>query len=122
MRLCVEALPKVCRIDAIYPIAADKIYDYLLCKAIAKENYPRRFGSLQYDEHDGEVSYRYSYPIGHGVYKDDLKQIFLAVISSAVDSYTEVKKHCVGKYRSKEIDDILKRVNALVSDLSDEGI
>ncbi len=121
MRVHVEALPRVCRIDAILPISADETYDYLLCKAIAKENYPRRYGAMQYDERDGEVSYRYSYPIGHGIYKDDLKQIFLAVANSASDSYAEVKKHCVGKYKAKEINDILKKVNALVSDLSDDG-
>lgn len=121
MRVHVEAVPRVCRIDAILPITADETYDYLLCKAIAKENYPRRYGAMQYDERDGEVSYRYSYPIGHGVYKDDLKRIFLAVANSASDSYAEVKKHCVGRYKKKEINDILKRINALVSDLSDEG-
>ena len=121
MRVHIEALPRVCRIDAILPITADETYDYLLCKAIAKENYPRRYGAMQYDERDGEVSYRYSYPIGHGVHKDDLKRIFLAVANSASDSYAEIKKHCVGKYKTKEINDILKKVNALVSDLSDDG-
>lgn len=119
MRVHVEAMPQVCRIDAILPITADETYDYLLCKAIAKENYPRRYGAMQYDERDGEVSYRYSYPIGHGVYKDDLKRIFLAVANSASESYAEIKKHCVGKYKTKEINNILKKVNALVSDLSD---
>lgn len=121
MRVYVEALPRVCRIDAILPIAADETYDYLLCKAIAKENYPRRYGAMQYDERDGEISYRYCYPIGHGVYEDDLKRIFLAVANSASDSYAKVKKHCVGRYKKKEINDILKRINTLVSDLSDEG-
>ena len=121
MRVHIEALPQVCRIDAILPITADETYDYLLCKAIAKENYPRRFGAIQYDERDGEISYRYSYPIGHGVYKDELKRIFLAVANSASDSYTEIKKHCVGRYKKKEINEILKKINTLVCDLSDEG-
>lgn len=121
MRVHVEALPRVCRIEAILPITADETYDYLLCKAIAKENYPRRFGAMQYDERDGELSYRYSYPIGHGVHKDDLKRIFLAVANSASDSYVEVRKHCVGRYKKKEINEILNKINSLVSDLSDEG-
>lgn len=121
MRVYIEALPRVCRVEAILPITADETYDYLLCKAIAKENYPRRYGAMQYDERDGEISYRYSYPIGHGVYKDDLKRILLAVANSASDGYAEIKKHCVGKYRTKEINDILKKVEALVNDLSDEG-
>ena len=121
MRVHVEAVPRVCRIDAILPITADKTYDYLLCKAIAKENYPRRFGAMQYDERDGEVSYRYSYPIGHGVYTDELKRIFLAVANSASLSYAEVKKHCVGRYKKKEIQEILQSINILLNDLSDEG-
>lgn len=121
MRVYIQASPKVCRIEAILPITADGTYDYLLCKAIAKENYSRRFGALQYDERDGEISYRYSYPIGHGVYADDLKNIFLAVASSASDGYSEIKKHCVGKYKTKEITEILERVHTLVNELSDDG-
>lgn len=120
MRVHIENNPKVCRIDAYLPITADSTYEYVLCKAIAKENYPRRFGALQYDEKDGEVSYRYSYPITHGVEIDDLKRVFLAVASSAADSYETIRKCCVGKFKSKEINDILNKVNKLVSDLTDE--
>jgi len=121
MRVHIENNPKVCRIDANLPITADSTYDYILCKAIAKENYPRRFGALQYDENDGEVSYRYSYPITHGVNIDDLKRVFLAVASSAAESYETIKKCCVGKFKSKEINEILNKVNKLVSDLTDDG-
>lgn len=122
MRVHIEGVPKVCRVEAIFPISADKTYEYLLCKAMANSNYPRRFGALQYDERDGEVSYRYSYPIGHGVYEDDLERTFLAVAFSASDSYAEIRKHCIGKYKSREIGEILKNVNALVSDLSDDDV
>lgn len=121
MRVHIENNPKVCRIDANLPITADSTYDYILCKAIAKENYPRRFGALQYDEKDGEVSYRYSYPISHGIEIEELKQVFLAVASSAADSYETIRKCCVGKFKSKEINDILNKVNKLVSDLTDDG-
>lgn len=121
MRVYIETNPKVCRVDAILPITADSIYDYVLCAKMAKENYPRRYGALQYDENDGEMSYRYSFPIGHGLYTDDLKHIFLAVASSASVSFDVIKKCCVGKFKSKEINEILKKVNDLVSDLSDEG-
>lgn len=120
MRIHIENDPKVCRIDAYLPITADSTYEYVLCKAIAKENYPRRYGALQYDENDGEVSYRYSYPITHGVEIDDLKRVFLAVASSAADSYETIRKCCVGKFKSKEINDILNKVNKLVNDLTDE--
>ena len=87
---------------------------------MAKENYSKRFGSLKYDERDGEISFEYSYPIGHGVYQDDLDRVFHAVVSSAAGAYEMIRKYCVGKFKNKEINEILQKVNALVSDLSDE--
>ncbi len=120
MRVYIEAEPKVCRIDAILPVNADATYEYVLCKKMVKANYPKRFGALHYDEKDGEMSYRYSFPIGHGLYKDDFKRIFLTVASSAAGDYEEVKKCCVGRFKAKEINEILKNVNRLVSDLNDD--
>lgn len=119
MRAGIEANPKVCRIDAILPISADNIYEYILCQIIARENYPKRFGALQYDANDGEISYRYSYPIQNGFYKDDFKQLFLTVATSADSCYEIIKNACVGKFRGKEITEILTKVNDLVSDLSE---
>ena len=40
--------------------------------------------------------------------------------SSAANDYEEIKNYCVGKFKSKEINEILKNVNRLVSDLSDD--
>lgn len=120
MRVIVEAQPRVCRLDAVMPITADEKYAYLLCQAMAKENYPRRYGALQYDERDGEVLYRYSYPIGHGVHKDEFKDIFLAVAHSADASYDVVKKHCVGNYKRREVNAILEKLNDLVDELTDD--
>lgn len=120
MRVYIETKPRVCRIDAILPISADPTYEYVLCKKMVKANYPKRYGALHYDEKDGEMSYRYSFPITHGLYKDDLKMSFLAVASSAAGDYEEIKKCCVGKFKSKEVNEILKNVNRLVSDISDE--
>lgn len=122
MKVCVEASPRVCRIDAVLPITADKTYEYLLCEAIVKINYDKRFGAFHYDESDGEVSYRYSFPIAHGVYMDELEQVFLAVQHTAASNYAEILKHCVGKYKIKELSDILKKTDALVADLNDDGV
>ena len=122
MRVHIEGKVKACRIEAVLPISADKTYEYLLCKAMANSNYSRRFGALQYDERDGEVSYYYSYPIGHGVYEDDLERTCLAVAFGASDSYAAIKKHCIGGYTSREIGEILKNVNALVNDLSGDDV
>lgn len=120
VKVFVETDPKVCRIDAIYPFRADPTYDYLLSYKFLKENYPRRYGALQYDDRDGEVSYRYSYSIEHGLYKDDFFRIFLAVLRSASDSHDMVRKYCVGKLKTKEIEEVLGKLDALVNDLSDD--
>lgn len=120
MKVYIEGDPKVCRIDAILPIVADSIYDYVLCAKIAKENYARRYGVMHYDENDGEISYRYSFPIGHGLHVDDLKSIFLAVASSASNGFSEIKKCCAGRFKAEEKNEILKKVNDLVNDISDD--
>lgn len=120
MKVYVEADPRVCRVDAILPITADKTYDWLLGVKLASANYPKRYGAFQYDERDGEVSYRYSFPTTHGLHKDDLKSVFLAVATSADREYDAIKKCCVGRFKNKEINEILKKVNELVDDLSDD--
>lgn len=114
----ISALLQVCTINILFPISTDKTYDYLICKAIAGENYLVRYGALQYDATDGEVSYRYSYPITHGLYMDDFRIIFLAMVNSANNFYAEIKKHCIGKYNKKEVNEIFKKIEALVNGLS----
>ena len=119
-RIYVEANPNVCRVDAVLPITGEALYEYPLCEKITKFNYMKRFGSLKYDERDGEITYEYSFLIGHQIYPDELNRYLRAVLSSADDAYAEIKKCCVGRFKSKEVNEILTKVNALVEDISDD--
>lgn len=118
----IEGKARACRIEAALPLTANRAHEYLLCKAMAENNYPRRFESLQYNEADGQVICRYSYRIGHGVYEDDLEFAFLAVAAGAEKSYAAMKKHCIGKYTFREICDILENLSALVNGLRDDDV
>ena len=119
VRVCIEATPLVCRIDAIYPFSADPLYSYLLCKAMVHENFPRRFGAIQYDEGDGEIANRYSFLISHGLNEKDFLAVFWAVTKSAADSYETIMKNSVGKFKSSERIEIVARLNDLIRDLND---
>ena len=118
VRVILEAETESCRIDAAYPFFAEKTYEYPLCKAIAKENIRYRVGALQYDERNGEVSFRYSYSISHGVYEDELGRSFECVLEAAENSYAVIQKNCVGKYERNEAKEMLNEINALVNDLN----
>ena len=118
VRVLLEQELRVIRIEAILPVKCESLYDYLVCKAIVKDNYPKRFGALHYDERDGEVSYRYSYLVRHAFHEDEFERYFHAVVGSADDAYPLVNKLCVGKLKRKELNDVLEHINALVEDLT----
>lgn len=117
VKVYLEASPRVCRIDAVYPFLAEREFAYPLCERLAKENYPRRFGALQYDAEDGELSYRYSFPIRHGLHEDDFRSVFMAVLASAHASYDVVKQYAVGRFRRAERDAITCRAQKLIIEL-----
>jgi hypothetical protein len=117
MKIYLEADPKVCRMDAIYPFTADKEFAYPLCEKLLEENYPRRYGALEYDARDGELAYRYSFPMTHGLYKDDFRTIFLTVIKSAMTSFDTVKQYATGRFRKDIRKNIIDQVQKLLNEL-----
>lgn len=117
VRIYLEAFPKVCRIDAIYPFVADEALVYPLFEKILQENYPRRFGALQYDAEDGELSYRYSFPITHGLHEDDFQTVLMAVLATADSSFDVIRQFAVGRFRRNQRDEIISKAQRLIIEL-----
>ena len=117
VKVYLEAITKVCRIDVVYPFLAEREFVYPLCEKLAKENYPRRYGALQYDAEDGELSYRYSFPIRHGLHEDDFVNVLMAVMASAHASFDVVKQYAVGRFRRAERDAITCQAQKLIIEL-----
>lgn len=117
VKVYLESSAKVCRIDAVYPFQAERDFAYPLCEKLMKENYPRRFGALQYDERDGELSYRYSFSIRHGLHEDDFQNLLMAVMASAYASYDVVKQYAVARFRRPERDAIICQAQKLIIEL-----
>ena len=117
VKVYLEAITKVCRIDAVYPFQAEREFIYPLCEKLVKENYPRRYGALQYDAEDGELSYRYSFPIRHGLHEDDFMMVLMAIMASAHASYDVVKQYAVGRFRRAERDAITCQAQKLIIEL-----
>lgn len=72
---------------------------------------------MQYDARDGGLSYRYSFPITHGLYKDDFRTVFVAIIASANASYDVVKQYAVGGFRRPTREEITCRAQELIIEL-----
>ena len=117
LKIYLEEDPRVCRIDAVYPFQADPEFAYPLCAKLAAENYNRRYGALQYDASDNELSYRYSFPIRHGMHEDDFRSAFMAVLASAHASYDVVKQCAVGRFRRAEREEIICKAQKLIIEL-----
>ena len=117
VKVYLEAITKVCRIDAVYPFQAEREFVYPLCEKLAKENYPRRYGALQYDAEDGELSYRYSFPIRHGLHEDDFMTVLMAVMASAHASFDVVRQYAVGRFRRAEREAITCKAQKLIIEL-----
>ena len=117
MKVYLESFPKVCRVDAIYPFIAEQEFTYPLCEKLLEESYPRRFGALQYNASNKELSYRYSFPITHGMYKDDFQLVFLAVVKSAIESFDTVKQYAIGRFRNNIRQEIIDHAQNLLNEL-----
>jgi hypothetical protein len=117
MRVAVETDPRVCRIDAILPASVDPVYDAIICKEIIKLNQPLRYGAFQYDESDGQLSYRYSFPTQNGLFSDDLGRVFMIVLLTAKQNFPKLQKYAVGKFTGAEKKQIREYVERLTREL-----
>jgi hypothetical protein len=120
LRIQIETNPDLCRFYVTLPITADPTFEYPLCKAIAAKNYNTALGALQYDEDDGEVSFKYAFPIMFGIHKDEFMRMLAYVTQTAAKSYDDIRRICVGRFKSREINEILKKVEVLITDINNE--
>lgn len=118
VKVYLEAFPKVCRIDAVYPFVAEEKLLYPLCEKMLQENFPRRFGALQLDTRDNELSYRYSFPITHGLYEDDFRTVLMAVLATADRSFDVVRKFAVGRLSREQRSEIISKAQQLIIELN----
>lgn len=116
MNVYVEESAHTCRIDALFPFTADRSVVYPLCAKLAEENAPRRFGALQYSS--GKLTYRYCFPITHGLYSDDFRMVFLMAVKSAMSSYAIVKQYAGAHFRSNDRKEIMNRIQELLKELA----
>ena len=117
MKVYLEASAKACRIDALYPFAADESIAYPLCEMLAKQNYPLRFGGLKYDARDGELSYSYSFPTANGLHRNDFERMFLTVIAAAYKQYDTVRTYANGRFRKDVRQQIVDKTQTLLNEI-----
>ena len=66
---------------------------------------------------DGELSYRYSFSIRHGLHEDDFQNLLMAVMASAYASYDVVRLYAVARFRRPERDAIICQAQKLIIEL-----
>lgn len=115
IRLYVESDPKMLRMDVKYPFFAKRTLAPFLCEKLIKENYPRRFGALLYDESDGELVYQYNLPMTLGLHKDEFLAIFMALTKGALDSYDTVFRYALGDFDEREKKILAARATVLAN-------
>lgn len=117
IRVYLEREPRVCRIDAVFPFYAEEAFTYPLCAELIRENYSKRFGSLKYDEEDGELMYQYAFRIPDGLRETEFRENLAAVLVSATACFDEVKKYALGRFRKKERREIICTAQSLIMEL-----
>ena len=115
VKLYVESDPKMLRMDVTYPFFAKKTLAPFLCEKLIKENYPRRFGALLYDESDGELVYQYNLPMVLGLHKDEFLAVFMALTKGALDSYDTVFRYAQGTFDEREKKILAARATVLAN-------
>lgn len=114
----IEADPLVCFVRATLPITVDETYMYIVSEHIAKLNRKStRYGTYGINERDGAIECRYRMRYDGGLDETVFEKSLFLTLGDADDQYPELRKLAVGKLKKTQIDDVLKKVNALINDL-----
>lgn len=96
-------IPSVCFITVYYPFCGDRTFIYPLSEKVLQLNYGKRYGGLQYDYRDQELSYRYGFFLPDQQFDSKLfVHIFKMVLRSAYDRYDELNRYACGRLSSQE--------------------
>ena len=118
IEILVQTKPNnICTIEAMLPITCDPVYRYPFSLMLSRVNRNLIFGKFDYIESDGIAVYEYATSTVNGLTPEEFEIYFNAAVDTAADYYLDIKRFCVGKYKSSEKKEILDIIKELVEDL-----
>jgi len=117
--LMLDETPSVCVITVYYPFRGDRKFVYPLSEKILELNYGKRYGGLQYDYRDQELSYRYLFFLPDQQFDKKLfTYIFKMVLRSADDRYDELNRYACGRLSLQQRKKVICNCQRTIIELS----